>query len=84
MSARPIRSAAVLGAGVMGSQIAAHLANAGLPVTLLDVRATTIWRKMAWIAREPSNQARFSRRTAVGSSRSATSARWPRSRQLIG
>lgn len=32
-----ISHAAVLGAGVMGSQIAAHLANAGVPVTLLDV-----------------------------------------------
>jgi 3-hydroxyacyl-CoA dehydrogenase len=34
-----IRSAAVLGAGTMGAQIAAHLANAGLPVLLLDVTA---------------------------------------------
>jgi 3-hydroxyacyl-CoA dehydrogenase len=32
-----IRSAAVLGAGTMGAQIAAHLANAGYGVTLLDV-----------------------------------------------
>ena len=32
-----IRSAAVLGAGTMGAQVAAHLANAGLPVLLLDV-----------------------------------------------
>jgi 3-hydroxyacyl-CoA dehydrogenase len=32
-----IRQAAVLGAGVMGAQIAAHFANAGLPVLLLDV-----------------------------------------------
>ena len=32
-----IRGAAVLGAGVMGAQIAAHLANAGLRVHLLDV-----------------------------------------------
>ena len=32
-----IHSAAVLGAGTMGAQIAAHLANAGLPVLLLDV-----------------------------------------------
>ena len=31
------RSAAVLGAGVMGAQIAAHLANAGLRVLMLDV-----------------------------------------------
>ena len=35
----PFRTAAVLGAGVMGSQIAAHLANSGLTVHLLDVPA---------------------------------------------
>ncbi len=33
----PFTSAAVLGAGTMGAQIAAHLANAGVPVILLDV-----------------------------------------------
>ncbi len=32
-----IEKAAVLGAGTMGAQIAAHLANAGLPVLLLDI-----------------------------------------------
>ena len=32
-----IRKVAVLGAGNMGSRIAAHLANAGLPVVLLDI-----------------------------------------------
>ena len=32
-----IRSAAVLGAGTMGSRIAAHLANCGIPVLLLDM-----------------------------------------------
>src|SRR5580765_5631572 len=32
-----IRSAAVLGAGTMGAQIAAHLANAGVPTVLLDL-----------------------------------------------
>jgi len=32
-----IGKAAVLGAGTMGSRIAAHLANAGLPVVLLDI-----------------------------------------------
>ncbi len=32
-----IRTAAVLGAGTMGAQIAAHLANAGVPALLLDV-----------------------------------------------
>src|SRR6056297_2684203 len=33
----PFRTAAVLGAGTMGAQIAAHLANAGLEVHLLDI-----------------------------------------------
>ena len=33
----PIRRVAVLGAGTMGSRIAAHIANAGFPVLLLDV-----------------------------------------------
>jgi 3-hydroxyacyl-CoA dehydrogenase len=32
-----IRNTAVLGAGTMGAQIAAHLANAGLQVLLLDI-----------------------------------------------
>jgi 3-hydroxyacyl-CoA dehydrogenase len=34
-----IRKAGVLGAGTMGSRIAAHLANAGLEVVLLDIPA---------------------------------------------
>jgi 3-hydroxyacyl-CoA dehydrogenase len=34
-----MRSVAVLGAGTMGAQIAAHFANAGVPVVLLDVTA---------------------------------------------
>lgn len=32
-----IKKAAVLGAGVMGAAIAAHLANAGIPTVLLDI-----------------------------------------------
>ncbi len=36
-SNRPFQRAAVLGAGVMGARIAAHLANAGLAVDLLDL-----------------------------------------------
>jgi 3-hydroxyacyl-CoA dehydrogenase len=36
-SARQIRKIAVLGAGTMGSRIAAHIANAGVPVVLLDI-----------------------------------------------
>lgn len=38
---KPFRTAAVLGAGVMGTQIAAHLANAGLVVDLLELPAQT-------------------------------------------
>lgn len=34
-----IKRAAVIGAGVMGSGIAAHIANAGIPVLLLDIPA---------------------------------------------
>ncbi len=34
-----IRKVAVIGAGVMGSGIAAHVANAGVPVVLLDIPA---------------------------------------------
>jgi len=34
-----VKHAAVLGAGVMGAQIAAHLANAGVPVVLFDLTA---------------------------------------------
>ena len=33
-----IRKAAVIGAGVMGGGIAAQIANAGIPVVLLDSR----------------------------------------------
>ncbi len=32
-----VRRVAVLGAGTMGARIAAHIANAGLPVLLLDI-----------------------------------------------
>ncbi|HYK87859.1 MAG TPA: 3-hydroxyacyl-CoA dehydrogenase NAD-binding domain-containing protein [Acidobacteriota bacterium] len=37
MTSYRIRRAAVLGAGTMGSRIAAHLANAGIPSFLLDI-----------------------------------------------
>jgi 3-hydroxyacyl-CoA dehydrogenase len=35
--AKQIRKAAVIGSGVMGASIAAHLANAGIPTLLLDI-----------------------------------------------
>ncbi|MEK3883415.1 3-hydroxyacyl-CoA dehydrogenase NAD-binding domain-containing protein [Paenibacillus sp. PL2-23] len=42
MKASSIRSAAVIGSGVMGAGIAAHLANAGMRVALLDVAPTSL------------------------------------------
>ena len=41
MSRFPIRQVAVLGAGVMGAQIAAHLVNVRVPVVLFDLPAQT-------------------------------------------
>lgn len=36
-----VKKVAVLGAGVMGAQIAAHFGNAGIPVVLFDLKAQT-------------------------------------------
>ena len=36
-----VRKAAVLGAGVMGAQIAAHFGIAGIPVVLYDLKANS-------------------------------------------
>jgi 3-hydroxyacyl-CoA dehydrogenase len=49
-----IRRAAVLGAGTMGSRIAAHLANAGIPVLLLDMvpKDEKLRNKLAIVARK--------------------------------
>lgn len=42
-----IKRAAVIGAGVMGSGIAAHIANAGIPVLLLDIPQSGFGQKNA-------------------------------------
>src|ERR1700716_1269703 len=39
MNRFPVRKVAVLGAGVMGAQIAAHLVNVKVPVVLFDLAA---------------------------------------------
>ena len=41
VASRNITKAAVIGSGVMGSGIAAHLANAGIPCLLLDIVPTS-------------------------------------------
>ncbi len=47
----PIRTAAVVGAGTMGGGIAMSLANAGIPVALLEVSADALERGLAVIHR---------------------------------
>ena len=58
---RPIRSAAVIGAGTMGGGIAMNFANAGIPVRLLEVRQEPLERGMATIRRNYENTARKGR-----------------------
>ena len=49
--ATPVRSAGVIGAGTMGGGIAMCFANAGIPVTLLDVNAAAVERGAQTIER---------------------------------
>src|SRR4051794_28723361 len=51
---KPLRRVAVLGAGTMGARIAAHFANAGFPVDLLDIESP-----------EPSGNAQAKRNAAA-------------------
>jgi len=55
-----VRRAAVLGAGTMGARIAAHLANAGIPVLLLDLppKPATSERALALTALEALSQSK--------------------------
>ncbi|HUP91237.1 MAG TPA: 3-hydroxyacyl-CoA dehydrogenase NAD-binding domain-containing protein [Solimonas sp.] len=46
---RPIKSAAVIGAGTMGGGIAMNFANAGIPVTVLEMKADALERGLATI-----------------------------------
>jgi len=54
-----VRRAAVLGAGTMGSRIAAHLANAGIPVLLLDLSPKDQFAQSALDALSKSKPAAF-------------------------
>src|SRR6185295_2078233 len=51
VAATPIRSAGVIGAGTMGGGIAMCFANAGIPVTLLDVNAAALERGVGVVER---------------------------------
>src|SRR3954468_13299557 len=68
-----VKRAAVLGAGTMGAQIAAHLANAGIPTLLLDIlpKETDISDRNA-IARAALEAAKKSRPAAFFTSQKAS------------
>ena len=56
---REIRKVGVLGSGVMGAGIAAHVANAGYPVVLLDIVPPNLAAGQASFALNGSVEIRF-------------------------
>jgi len=67
---REIKKAAVLGAGVMGSQIAAHLASTGIEVFLLDIVPPNLTEEEKKI---PANRNRFAAKGLEGQVKSKQS-----------
>jgi 3-hydroxyacyl-CoA dehydrogenase len=65
-----VRRAAVLGAGVMGAQIAAHLANAGVETVLFDLPPRKATRTASCRRRSPTSASSAPRRWPAR--------RWPR------
>src|ERR1700730_8266056 len=66
-----IRKAAVLGAGVMGAAIAAHLANVGIPSLLLDIVPSNAGKDRSVVARTGLEKALKARPAAFYSPKSA-------------
>ncbi len=52
---RPIRSAAVIGAGTMGGGIAMNFVNAGIPVTMLEMKQEALDKGLATIRKNYEN-----------------------------
>ncbi len=67
-----IRKAAVLGAGVMGAAIAAHLANVGIPTLLLDIVPPDAGKDRDKVARSSLEKALNARPAAFYSKRGAS------------
>lgn len=74
-----VRKAAVIGAGTMGAQIAAHLANVGIPCVLLDLAALpstlsadrnqntrTLWERVIHLTPPPLFLPQFAERVRLG------------------
>jgi 3-hydroxyacyl-CoA dehydrogenase len=61
---RPIRSAAVIGAGTMGGGIAMNFASAGIPVTMLEISAPALEKGLAVIRKNYEGNLKKGRITA--------------------
>jgi 3-hydroxyacyl-CoA dehydrogenase len=62
---RPLKSAAVIGAGTMGGGIAMNFANAGIPVALLEVKQEPLDKGLATIRKNYESSARKGKLTAA-------------------
>jgi 3-hydroxyacyl-CoA dehydrogenase len=62
---RPIRTAAVIGAGTMGGGIAMCLANVGIPVTVLEVKQEALDKGIATLRKNYESSARKGKLTAA-------------------
>ena len=70
---RPIKSAAIIGAGTMGGGIAMNFANAGIPVTLLEMKQEALDKGLATVRKNYENtmkkgkltQAKFDERVGL-------------------
>jgi 3-hydroxyacyl-CoA dehydrogenase len=62
---RPIRSAAVIGAGTMGGGIAMSFANAGIPVTVLEVQQQELDKGLSTIRKNYAGSAKKGKLTAT-------------------
>ena len=62
---RPIAAAAVIGAGTMGGGIAMNFANAGIPVTLLEMKQEALDKGVATIRKNYESSAKKGKLTAA-------------------
>jgi 3-hydroxyacyl-CoA dehydrogenase len=60
---RPVKSAAIIGAGTMGGGIAMNFANAGIPVTLLEMKQEALDKGLATVRRNYENTMKKGRLT---------------------
>ena len=62
---RPVKSAAVIGAGTMGGGIAMNFANAGMPVVLLEMKQEQLDKGLATIRKNYESSAKKGKLTAA-------------------